>query len=431
MVNLFGRIRGAADVLFNGAPGAVRFIEGQPLTTGGQSWLSQYGSGFNQDGQIVITENTALNISSVWAAVRVLSGAVSILPAKVYKKGKDGSRDEVPASVEREPAALLASMPNREMTPITFWETAMTHVLTWGNFYAEIEKNSYGDPVALWPIQPNMISPERDEVTKRIVYRVKDGGQDKDLPPENVFHVPGLGWDGLKGLSVIGMARQSLEVGASYEEGSRSFAQNSFRPSGALVYPGSLQQLQKDQKKAEVANEHAGVTRWGKTLVLYGGMDWKPFGIPPNDAQFLETRVFQIAEVCRWFNVPQHMLRELSRATFSNIEHQGQDFVTYSLMYWLTKISHEWKRKLLPTKPDQYLEHNVDALLRADTITRYRAYGLARQWGFMSANDCRRRENEPRIEDGGDEFLVPINMRPSSAPWQPTKGNNQSGGPNQ
>ena len=207
-MSLLGRIRGAWDVLRLGAPGAVRFIEGQPLTSGGQSWLSQYGGGFTQDGQIVINETTALNISSVWAAVRVLSGAVSILPAKVYKKDAKGSRLEVKGDVNREPAALVATQPNSEMTPITFWETAMTHVLTWGNFYAEIERNSYGDPVALWPIQPNMISPERTQDTKRIIYRVKDGGQDKDLQPQNVFHVPGLGWDGLKGLSVIGMARQ-------------------------------------------------------------------------------------------------------------------------------------------------------------------------------------------------------------------------------
>lgn len=408
-----------------GVPGAVRFVEGQPLYSK-PSWLNS-GSGFNQDGQIVINETTALNLSAVWAANRVISGAVSILPLKVYEKAKDGSREEVVPDVRREPSALLALQPNSEMTPITFWETGLTHALMWGNSYAEIERNSYGDPVALWPLMPNAVTPERKQ-DGRIVYNVATGKQSIEMQAENVFHIPGLGWDGLKGYSVIGMARSSLEVAASYEQGSASFAQNSFRPSGALKYPGSLQQLQKIQKQEEMKQEHGGVTRWGKMLILYGGLEWQPFGIPMTDAQFLETRVFQIAEVARWFNVPQHMLRELSRATFSNIEHQGQDFVTYTLMYWLTKIAHEWKRKLLVNKPTQYLEHTVDALLRGDTINRYRAYAIGRQWGFLSANDIRRMENKERIAKGGDEYMIPVNMRPSDSPYVAPKGNTSNEG---
>lgn len=428
-MNVFGRLKGAWNVFRQGVPGAVRFIEGQPLRSD-QHWLSTYGGGFSQDGRITINETTALNLSAVWAAVRVISGAVSILPAKVYDKAADGSRTEVAPDPTKNPAAVLASQQNSEMTPITYWETAVTHALMWGNHYSEIEFNAYRQPVALWPIPPNVVSPDRKDNGK-IVYKVQDGGKTVEMPPEKIFHIPGLGWDGLKGYSVISMARQSLEVAASYEEGSRAFAQNSFRPSGALVYPNSLQQLGKIQKQEEMKTDHAGVTKWGKMLLLYGGMDWKPFGIPMTDAQFLETRTFQIAEIARWFNVPQHMLRELTRATFSNIEHQGQDFVTYTLMYWLTKIAHEWKRKLLVENPTQYLEHTVDALLRADTITRYRAYGLARQWGFMSANDIRKRENLEVIGKGGDEYLVPVNMRPAGSPYVPPKGNNQSGGPAQ
>lgn len=412
---------------FRRAPEAVTFTGGRTIRED-PGWLSQYGSGFNQNGKVVITESTALNLSTVWAAVRVIAGAVSILPLKVYSKGKDGAREEVRGDLQSDPAALLCETPNQEMTPVTFWETLITHVLTWGNCYAEIERNAYGDPVALYPIPPNLISPVRKDDGK-IVYRGNVDGRTTDIEARNVFHVAGLGWDGLKGYSVVGMARQSLEVAASYEQGSKSFAENSFRPAGALKYPGSLQQLQKQAKQEELKAEHAGATRWGKMLLLYGGMEWQPFGIPMTDAQFLETRVFQVSEVARWFNVPQHMLRELSRATFSNIEHQGQDFVTYTLMYWLTKVTQEFKRKLLVGRPEQYAEHTTEALLRGDTINRYRAYGIARQWGWMSVNDVRRKENQPPIK-GGDEFLVPVNMRPANSPWPPPKGNNQSGGTN-
>jgi len=244
-----------------------------------------------------------------------------------------------------------------------------------------------------------------------IGYEVTGGGKAVMLPGRNVFHLPGLGFDGYRGYSVVGMARRSLGLATTAELAGEGFFANGMRPGGWIQYEGSLQDLQKMNMKEAIKTEYGGATKFGKTLLLYGGLKYNELTINPGDAQFLETRQFQTVEIARWFNLPPHKIRDLSRATFSNIEHQGAEFVTDTLMYWLTKIAQEWKRKLLARDQDQYAEHNVEALMRGDTIARYTAYGIARQWGFYSPNDCRRKENMPPIP-GGDVYHVPVNMAP-------------------
>lgn len=392
-------------------PFAARRTDGAPLTTI-PDWLNPRTLEA-WDGRPCVTEETAHNLSAVWAANRVLSGAVSILPLKVYERDKKNGRNEVHDT----PAARLAWKPNREMTSITFWETMTTLMVMRGNAYGEIETNSYGEPVAIWPLQPGACRPERDDNGEIVYLCHGSDGRELRMPPRKIFHVPGMGCDGIKGYAVLECARRSLEVFAGYEQAAKSLIENGMRPSGALKFPGSLQDLQKKDKAKETAEKHAGVTNWSKMLLLYGGMEWQPFGISPDDAQFLETRMFQIEEVARWFMIPPHMLYDLRRSTNNNIEHQGQQFVTFSLMYWLTKIAQEYDRKIVRDDAgDTYSEHLVDALLRADIKSRYDAYGRAINWGWLSPNDARKKENESPVK-GGDQYFIPANMRPIDEPF--------------
>jgi HK97 family phage portal protein len=395
-------------------PSAARTTEGFGLSNpmaAAQFFVSPPGA------KVPVTEVNALNLSAVWSAVRVISGSASVLPLCVYKKGAGDEREEATGI----PGVALAANPNPEMTPVTFWESLLAHMLTWGNGYAEIERNGAGEPIGLWPILPNAINPRRDTVTGKLYYEGFVNGRAERLESRDVFHVPGLGFDGLRGYSPIAMARRSLTVTATAEQAGETFFAEGMRPGGVLEYPGSLQELQKLNLEEQNKQKHGGAPRFGKTLVLWGGMKYNPLSIPPDDAQFLETRQFQVVEIARWFNLPPHKIRDLTRATFSNIEHQGQEFVTETLLYWLTKIDQEFKRKILAESGEQYYAaHNLDALLRGDMISRFTAYGLGRQWSILTPNDCRRKENLPP-KPGGDELHVPVNLAPlgsspSSAP---------------
>lgn len=381
---------------------------------------SQFGPiglpGQQENGKVAVTEQTALNISAVWAAVRILSGSIAVLPLCTYRKMPDGSTAEAPDAV----GAGLAADPNPEMTAATFWETIAAHVLTWGNGYAEIERNEMLEPIGLWPILPNRIRPMRDGAGGLVYQARKPDGSLTTVPAQDIFHVPGLGFDGLRGYSVVTMARRSLGINATAEQGAENFFGEGMRPSGYLKFPGSLADLQKLNIEESIQKKHGGVRRWGKNVVLYGGLEYESLGIEPRDAQFLETRRFQTVEVARWFNLPPHLLRDLDRATFSNIEQQSLDYVTHSLMYWLVKIAQEHKRKVLG-RPELYAEHHVDSLLKGDMLSRYQAYGIGRQWGWLSSNDIRRRENMPP-RPGGDDYLTAVNMSPNGPGAPPGAG---------
>lgn len=405
-MSLWGSISGALMSIPIGAARLYQTISNRYVG----ALFSQAAAGQQLNGKVLVTEQTALTISAVWAAVRVISGSIGVLPLHVFKRMPDGSKLEAGDDV---PGADLPGNPNSEMTAITFWETILASALINGNGYAEIERNGLGEPIGLWPIPPNRIRPKR--TNKEIVYEALDErGELVSLPSKDVFHVPGLGYDGLRGYSAIEVARRSLGLAATSEQAGETFYAEGMRPSGVIEFPGSLQDLQRMNLKENLKKDHGGAGNFGKNLVLFGGMKYNPLAISPNDAQFLETRAFQIVEIARWFNIPPHMLRDLTRATFSNIEQQSIDFVTHTLLYWLTKITQEFNRKVLAGQKEYYAEHRTEALLKGDTIARYTAYGLGRQWGFLSVNDIRKKENESPI-DGGDQYLVPVNMTPANA----------------
>jgi HK97 family phage portal protein len=302
------------------------------------------------------------------------------------------------------------------MTSFVFREVMQAHLLTWGNCYSEIERDGAGRPVAIWPLPPNLVEPIRDD-RDRLVYRVRgDKYGDIILPASDVLHIPGLGFDGMKGYSVVHMARESLGLGMAAERFGGTFFGNGSTFGGFLSHPAKLSPEAR-QNLTESLAKHSGPTRAHRILLLQENMSFiERKGIPPNDAQFLETRVFQVQEVARWFKISPYKLGDLSRATFSNIEHQAIEYLTDTIRPWLVRWEQEINRKLIAPleRRQQFAEFVIEGALRGDVASRYSAYAVGRQWGWLSADDVRSLENMNPLPSGqGGIYLLPQNMVPA------------------
>ena len=360
----------------------------------------------------VVNEQTAMQMTAVYASVRVISEAVANLPLHFFEVLPDGSSIK---AINHPLYRILHDEPNPEMTSFVFRETLTTHLLLWGNAYAQVVRNGRGDVMALYPLLPNKMTVDRDENGQLwYIYQHTPDEQNtmKDgvvyLMPRDVLHIPGLGFDGLVGYSPIAMAKNAIGLAIAAEEYGSRFYANGAAPSGVLTYPGKL----KDPSAVRDAwqSKFGGAGNSGKIAVLEEGMKFEAISINPNEAQFLETRKFQIDEIARMFRVPPHMIGDLEHATFSNIEQQSLEFVKYTLDPWLGRWEQNIHKTLL--KPEEkgryYSRFNVEGLLRGDYQSRMNGYATARQNGWMSANDIRTLENMNRIpaELGGDDYLV-------------------------
>lgn len=388
-------------------------------------WVQKlFGGGVTTAAGVQVDEESALKYSAVWAAVNIISGAVGFLPLPVYRR-KDEGKEKVPAHpVYR----LLHDRPNKYMNALTFRETLQAHVLLWGNGYAEIERNGAGRPIALWPITPNRVEPDTDKIQDDIlVWKVSHPKKpDVFIPDEDMLHISGLGFDGLIGYSVIEYARESIGLGMGAERFGSAFFGNGATIGNVLEHPGKLSDDAAKRLKESIKEKYSGPSNAHRTLVLEEDMKWKPLGFTQKDAQFLETRKFQVTDVARWFQIAPHKLGDLERATFTNIEHQGIDFVVWTLGRWLKRWEHEVNFKLF-TEAEQrthFAEFLVDALLRGDTKTRNESYAIAVTNGWMNRNEVRERENMNR-EDGLDEFLTPMNMAGADNNQEGGEGNNE------
>jgi HK97 family phage portal protein len=362
---------------------------------------------------VAVNEHTALNCSAVWSAVSIIAGDVASLPLILYKREGEGKKRFTGHPLYR----ILHDEPNPEMSAIVFRETLQAHLLTWGNAYAEIERSQDGRVKYLWPLTPDRVAPFRDERTLRLKYRVASTtGPDIIFSSDDILHVPGLGYDGMAGYSVIAKARESIGLGMATERFGGTFFGNGSTFGGALVHPKGLSDKARKNLTDSLEARHQGVDRAHRFLVLEEGMTYERFGIPPNDAQFLETRKFQITEIARWFQIPPHKLGDLERATFSNIEHQSLDYYKSCLRKWLVRWEQEINRKLIsPSERNiQFAEHNLEGLLRGDQKSRFDAYAVGRQWGWLTANNILRLENMDPLGPEGDMTLVPHNMMPAS-----------------
>lgn len=362
-----------------------------------------------------VNEFAAMQNSVVYACCKIISESIASLPLHVYQY-KNGGKEKVP----KHPLYfLLHDAPNEEMTSFVFRETLMTHLLLWGNAYAQIIRNNLGKIAALYPLLPNKMKVLRDD-NGEIFYKYSRMSEENPnfkekgeiiLNRQDVLHIVGLGFDGLLGHSPIAMAKNAIGLSIACEEFGSNFFANGARPSGILKTPTLIKD---PQKLRESWQSMYGGSNAGKVAILEEGMTYESISIPPEDAQFLETRKFQIAEIARIFRVPLHLLNELDHATFSNIEHQNLEFVIYTLTSWITRWEQALNKKLFceTERGKFFVKFNVDGLLRGDYQSRMQGYATARQNGWLSANDIRELENLNPIadEDGGNLYLINGNM---------------------
>lgn len=365
-----------------------------------------------------VNERSAMQMTAVYSCVRILAEAVAGLPLHLYRYKEDGGKER---AIDTNLYRLLHDEPNKEMSSFIFRETLMTHLLLWGNAYAQIIRNGKGEVVALYPLMPNKMQVDRDENGELYYIYTRSSEEAKNmegatvyLTPRDVLHIPGLGFDGLVGYSPIAMAKNAIGLAIATEEYGAKFFANGAAPSGVLEHPGTIKDPSRLRENWN--STFGGSANSGKVAVLEEGMKYTPISISPEQAQFLETRKFQIDEIARIFRVPPHMVGDLEKSSFSNIEQQSLEFVKYTLDPWVIRWEQSLSRALLneDEKRKYFFKFNLEGLLRGDYESRMSGYAVARQNGWMSANDIRELENMDKIpaEDGGDLYLINGNMLP-------------------
>ncbi len=367
-------------------------------------WSSAYSFffGTTSSGKTV-NEKTAMQTSAVYACVRIISETIASLPLHLYKYTDKGKEKAMDHNLYR----ILHSEPNPEMTSFVFRETLMSHLLLWGNAYAQIIRDGRGNIIALYPLMPDKMTVERTKKGE-LYYLYQKDGEFYPLRNDEVLHIPGLGFDGLIGYSPIAMAKNAIGMAIATEEYGAKFFANGANPGGVLEHPGVVKDPSKIRESWNAVYQGSGNAH--RVAVLEEGMKYQTIGIPPEQAQFLETRKFQIEEICRIFRVPPHLVASLDKATFSNIEHQSISFVDNTIIPWVSRLEQSIQKVLLneSEKKAYLVKFNLNARLRGDSASRASFYQIMRQNGVMSANDIRELEEMNLIPDesGGNKYLV-------------------------
>lgn len=369
------------------------------------------GGGVTSSG-IPVTPRRSLRIIAVYACVRVLAEAVASLPFPIY------SRDQRSRVTMRDDPRwrLLNEQPNPEMTAFELWETIVGHLLLWGEAFCYRELDGAGETVALWPLLPNQTRVVRAPSGARTFQTYLPGFGPAPLADEEVLYVRAFG-TGETPLSPIMLAREALGVSIAAEQYGGRFFANDARPGGLIEVAGSMDDDAFREFKARWQSGHQGLKRSHLVGVLTNGATWKDVGLPPGDAQFIETRKFGVREIARLFRVPPHMIGDLEgTVTHASIEQQAIDFVVHSLRPWLVRIEQAVKRSLFSGPRDVaahlYPEFKVDGLMRGDLLSRFQAYAIGRQNGWLSSNDILELENRPGLGADGDIYLQPLNLAP-------------------
>jgi len=372
-----------------------------------------------------VNERTAMQTTAVYACVRIISETIASLPLHTYKYTDDGKEKDYAHPLYY----LLHDEPNDEMTSFVFRETLMSHLLIYGNAYAQIIRDGRGRVLSLYPLLPDKMRVDRG--TNKQIYYTYSSDNDGQIPlrHEEVLHIPGLGFDGLVGYSPIAMTKNAVGVAIAAEEYGSKFFANGANPGGVLQHPG---QLKDPERVRESWNSvYGGSSNSNRVAVLEEGLEFKSISIPPEQAQFLETRKFQVNEICRIFRVPPHMVADLEKSSFSNIEQQSLDFVVNTVRPWLVRWEQAIGQKLLlpAEKGKTFVKFNVDGLLRGDFQSRMTGYSIARQNGWMSADDIRELENMNKLPKGmgGGRYLCNGNMvdLEMAGSWAKKEGNKQ------
>lgn len=379
-------------------------------------WAEEMGYR-SASGERVTPEN-ALNLSVYFSSIRNLSEDIAKLPLVLYEKGEDDARER---NTSHPLYKVLRYSPAPIYTAVTFWETLISHAAGWGNGYAEIITDGGGTVRALYLMDPRRVEPKMDRGT--YYYRVlRADNTHVNIMPEAIFHLHGLGFDGLQGYSVASLAKESLGGGLATQRFAASFFGNGAHVSGVLEHPGKLTEQAVKTLRASWKKNASG-DNMNAPAVLSEGMKWNRIGIPPEDAQFLETRQFQVEDICRWLRMPPHKVGHLLRAQgWSTLEQTNTDYLTDTLGSWMERICQEVQRKLLKASEQDtlFVEHLPEKLLRTDIEKRYAAYQVGVTNGWLSRNEVRQRENLNPVE-GLDEFLVPLNMQTTTQAEKPSQ----------
>lgn len=366
-----------------------------------------------------VSPQLAMQLTAVFSCVRVLAESVGMLPCSLYEQLETGNRRAVRERLNR----LLSVNPNNYMTPQEFWELLIACLCLRGNFYAYKVK-ALGEVVELLPLDPSSVTPKLNSKWEPEYQVTFPDGRHDTLTQDDIWHVRIFTLDGLTGLSPIAYAKQAVGLGLATEEhGSRLFG-NGAVISGVLQTDQYLKDDAWERLKTDFENRHQGLANAHKPMILEMGLKWQQISMTSEDAQFLETRKFQLEEICRIFRVPLHMIQNTDRATFNNIENLGIGFINYSLVPYLTRIEQRINAGLVkPSKQGVfYAKFNAGALLRGDMKSRFDAYATGINWGIYSPNECRELE-ELNPREGGDIWLTPMNMttKPESSPEKEEK----------
>jgi HK97 family phage portal protein len=354
------------------------------------------------------SENSSLQNPTVWACVRVISEAFASMPTHVYRRTKDGGKE---LARDHYLYPLVHDQANPELTAFNYWELAQAHLCTWGNHYSLIDFDQADRVKALWPLPPDRVKVTRERVNepRQYTYRQNDG---RWVPVDGqfIFHVPGLGYDGRIGYSPIGMHRQTIGAANAVQEfGARLFS-NGVRASGFLEHPSTLTKEAGERLVKSFTEQYTGLKNANKAILLEGGLTFKPSSINPDDAQFLETRKLSRSEIAGCFRVPAHMVGDLEKATFSNIEQQSLEFVTFTLVPWMSRWEAQIRARLLSPQQRQkyFVEIDANGLMRGDAESRAKFYQLGINSGWLKPNEARRKENFNE-DPAGDVYFRPLN----------------------
>lgn len=384
-----------------------------------EKWVVDWMSGnvANSSG-VHVDQETARMYSPFFAGVRVISEDLGGLPLFLYERLKRGKQ----RAANHQLYSLLHDAPNDMMSSVQLRDTLQGHAMTWGNGVAQlITHDRTGVIEEIWPLRPDRLRiivkrTGAGRLQRWYLYDDDVNGIHARFAAHEVLHIAGHGFDGVRGYPIVDLAANSIGLGLATEHHGAKFFSNGSAPGGALSHPGNLSPEARKRMADDWENIHRGIDRAHRVAIFEEGVTWQQVGIPNDSAQFLETRKMQVTEMARWLRLPSHKINDLERATFSNIEQQQLDYVSSALNVWLVR----WEQAiltqlLLPEERATYFaEHLVDALLRGDTMARYQAYAIGRNWGWLSANDVREKENENPVT-GGDTYLVPLNMVPAGS----------------
>lgn len=358
-----------------------------------------------------VTEENALSSTAVYAAGRAISETVASLPLHLFRRLKNGGKER---ATDQKLYNIMHLQPNPEMSSMVYRQICASHFLFYGNSYSEIERDLNDNVIGLWPLMPNKMRITRVDGILYYDYSLPSG-KTKIFNTSQIMHIRGFSLNGIMGMSPIDKGKQAIGLGMGLEEFGARFFGNGARPGTVLEHPGELSENAIKRLRKAWDDIHGGLSKSNRMAILEEGMKLHEFGVSPQDAQALESRKFQVIEVARLFNVPPHILKDLERSTFNNIEQMGLEYIIYTIRPILVLFEQQYSISLLPEnkKSEYFIEHIVDGLLRGDTESRYKAYLIGRQNGWLSANDIRGLENMNPIE-GGNIYIVPLNMQPIS-----------------